>query len=60
MADIVGSAIVAFGKTGNPNCDKIPYWPPYNIESRSTMIFNTECRVENDPTKELRLLWEKL
>ena len=51
MADIVGSAIVAFGKTGNPNCDKIPTWPPYNIESRATMIFDTECRVENDPTR---------
>ncbi len=60
MADIVGSAIVSFGKTGNPNCDKIPYWPSYDIDKRATMIFNTECRVENDPTKELRLLWEKL
>ena len=60
MADIVGSAIIAFGKTGNPDCDKIPHWPPYSIESRSTMIFNTECRVENDPTSELRLLWEKI
>jgi para-nitrobenzyl esterase len=60
MADIVGSTIVAFGKTGNPNCDKIPYWPPYDIESRATMIFDLESRVENDPTRELRLLWEKL
>jgi para-nitrobenzyl esterase len=60
MADIVGSANIAFGKTGNPDCDKIPHWPPYSIESRSTMIFNTECRVENDPTSELRLLWEKI
>jgi para-nitrobenzyl esterase len=60
MAEIVGSAVVAFGKTGNPNCDKIPNWPAYDIETRATMIFNTECRVESDPTKELRLLWEKM
>jgi para-nitrobenzyl esterase len=60
MADIVGSTIVAFGKTGNPNCDKIPFWPPYNTESRATMIFDTECRVEKDPTMELRLFWDKL
>jgi para-nitrobenzyl esterase len=60
MADVVGSTIVAFGKTGNPNCDKIPNWPSYNVESRATMIFDTECRVESDPTKELRLLWEKI
>ena len=60
MADIMGSAIVAFGKTGNPNCDKIPYWPAYDTDSRATMIFNTECRVENDPTKELRLIWDNI
>jgi len=60
MAEIVGSAVVAFGKTGDPNCNKIPFWPAYNTESRATMIFNQECRVENDPTKELRVLWEKI
>jgi para-nitrobenzyl esterase len=60
MADIVGSTIVAFAKTGNPNCDKIPYWAPYNSELRTTMIFDLECRAENDPTKELRILWEKM
>jgi para-nitrobenzyl esterase len=60
MADIIGSAVIAFGKTGDPNCDKIPHWPAYDIESRPTMIFDLECRMENDPTRELRLLWEKL
>jgi para-nitrobenzyl esterase len=60
MAEIVGSAFVAFSKTGNPNCSKIPNWPAYNSESRATMIFDTECRVENDPTGELRLTWEKI
>ena len=60
MAEIVGSAIVAFGKTGNPNCTKIPYWPAYEIDSRATMLFNLESRVENDPTRELRLLWDNI
>ncbi len=60
MAEIMGSSIIAFGRTGNPNCDKVPNWPSYNKETRSTMIFNTECRVENDPTHELRLLWDKI
>jgi para-nitrobenzyl esterase len=59
MADIVGSTIAAFAKTGDPNCDKIPRWPAYDVESRATMIFDNVCRVENDPTKELRLLWEQ-
>jgi para-nitrobenzyl esterase len=60
MAEIVGSTIIAFGKTGDPNCDKVPTWQAYDIGSRATMIFDTECRVENDPTRELRLLWEKI
>lgn len=60
LADIIGSSILAFGKTGDPNCGKVPFWPDYNHETRSTMIFNTECRVDNDPTRELRLLWEKV
>lgn len=60
MADIVGSTFVAFAKTGNPNCDKIPHWPVYDRESRPTMIFDTECRVLDDPTRELRLMWERI
>jgi para-nitrobenzyl esterase len=60
MAEIVGSAFVAFAKTGDPNCDKIPGWPAYDSQSRATMILDTEPRVENDPTSELRLLWEQM
>jgi len=59
IANIVGSTIVAFAKTGDPNCDKIPRWAAYDREKRATMIFDNECRVENDPTRELRLLWEQ-
>jgi para-nitrobenzyl esterase len=57
MAEAVGSTIAAFAKTGDPNCDKVPNWPAYDRAARATMIFDTECRVENDPGKELRLLW---
>jgi para-nitrobenzyl esterase len=59
LASAIGSAMVAFAKTGDPNCDKLPRWPAYDRENRATMIFDTECRVENDPTKELRGLWEQ-
>ena len=58
MAKIVGSSFAAFARNGNPNCGEVPNWPQYNLDSRSTMIFNEECRVENDPGKEVRLLWE--
>ena len=60
MADIVGSTIVAFSKNGDPNCDKIPTWQAFDAESRTTMLFDTESRVENDPTRELRLMWDQI
>jgi para-nitrobenzyl esterase len=58
LAEALGSAMVAFAKTGTPNCDKLPRWPAYDLASRATMILDAECRVENDPMKELRPLWE--
>lgn len=58
MAKIMGSAFAAFAMTGDPNCKQVPQWPGYNADSRSVMILNEECRVENDPTSEIRLLWE--
>ena len=60
MAETIGSAFIAFAKTGNPNCDKIPDWKAYDSQSRATMIFDSASLIENDPTKELRLLWEKI
>ena len=59
LADIVGSAFVAFARTADPNCDKIPHWPAYDRQSMATMILDDKCRVENDPLRELRLLWEQ-
>jgi para-nitrobenzyl esterase len=57
LAEVVGSGIAAFAKTGDPNCDQLPHWPAYDSATRATMIFDAECRVENDPTGELRQLW---
>lgn len=60
MADLMASVWLAFGRNGDPNCEFIPPWPAYNAETRPTMLFDKECRVENDPVRELRLLWEEL
>jgi para-nitrobenzyl esterase len=59
LADALGSAIAAFARTGDPNCEKLPRWPAYDGESRATMMLDAECRVENDPMKELRGLWDE-
>jgi para-nitrobenzyl esterase len=57
MADRLAGAWVAFAKTGDPNHPHIPHWPPYEPGSRSTMIFDTATRAENDPRRAFRELW---
>jgi len=48
---------VSMAKNANPNNSKIPHWPAYDATTRSTMIFDKEVRVENDPRSEMRKFW---
>jgi para-nitrobenzyl esterase len=56
MASQMHPAWVAFAKTGNPNHAGIPSWPRYDLQSRSTMIFDLDSNVQNDPLSEMRKL----
>jgi para-nitrobenzyl esterase len=54
LATRMSEMLIAFARTGNPNCKEIPGWPSYNLKERNTMIFdtgsgNTGTRVEKDP-----------
>jgi para-nitrobenzyl esterase len=49
----------ALARAGNPNHKGLPTWPAYTTDKRAVMIFNTPCRVENDPTMEVRQIMEK-
>ena len=60
LADKMAAMWVAFAKTGDPNTASIPHWPVYDAQNRATMIFDTNTRVENDPRREFRKLWEEL
>ncbi len=57
-ADTAG-AWVALGRKGNPNHKGIPHWKPYTLSNRSVLLFDTPCRVENDPTGEVRQILDK-
>jgi para-nitrobenzyl esterase len=54
------SSWVAMAKTANPNNSKIPNWPSYDTNTRATMIFDSEVRVENDPREEIRKFWAEM
>ena len=50
----------SFARHGVPSTDGLPAWPRYNTSTRSTMILNTECHVENDPDSGIRRMWQSL
>jgi para-nitrobenzyl esterase len=60
LADKTSSAWVAFARTGDPNTPKLPRWPHYSAMSRDTMLFNNECRAEQDPDRGPRLVMEQV
>ena len=51
LADKVHRAWVNFVTGGDPG------WPPYTLEERSTMVFDEESRVVDDPLRIERALW---
>jgi para-nitrobenzyl esterase len=57
LADKMSRTWIAFARSGNPNNEAIPNWPAHSTESRPTMIFDEQCRVENDPFGEERGAW---
>lgn len=60
LADKTSAAWVAFARTGNPNTPKLPTWPGYSAAARHTMLFNNDCRVEQDPDRASRLIMEQV
>jgi para-nitrobenzyl esterase len=57
LARQMQDAWISFAKTGNPNhAGSGMNWPSYNIEDRSTFIFNRESEVVQDPDGEKRRL----
>ena len=60
LAAAMAATWAAFARTGSPDNATIPAWPAYTEATRATMVFDTRCRVVNDPLREARLLWSKV
>lgn len=60
VAEQIHDAWIAFARYGKPTTAANPNWPEYDLENRSTMIFNSESRVEVKPNEDMRVKWEKV
>jgi para-nitrobenzyl esterase len=57
LSQKIQDAWTAFARTGDPSCKGLGKWPPYG-NSRTTMILDKECRLENAPYEEERAVWD--
>jgi para-nitrobenzyl esterase len=58
LGERMARAWIAFAKTGRPGHTGLPEWPAYSTATRPTMVFDDECRVDNDPYSVERKVWE--
>ena len=49
LQEKVLGAWIAFARTGDPNHGGLAKWPAFNLETRPTMVFDNDTRVENNP-----------
>jgi para-nitrobenzyl esterase len=49
LATIMSSMLIAYARTGDPNCPAMPHWPIYGLDRRETMVFDTVSKVVSDP-----------
>jgi para-nitrobenzyl esterase len=57
---IMSEAFVRFARDGDPNHPDLPHWAPYDLDTRSVMVFDVEPRAEHDPAAELRELYSRM
>lgn len=58
LGEVMGRAWIAFARNGDPSHDGLPVWPAYSKSMRTTMIFDSVCRLDIDPYPAGRWIWE--
>ncbi len=59
MAEVVSAAWTSFARTGDPSTARLA-WPAYDLERRTTMLFNETSGAEPDPFRRTRMFWDGL
>jgi para-nitrobenzyl esterase len=57
VADQMSTMLIQFARTGDPQTAALPHWPRYELEHRSTMIFDQTSHIEDDPRSQERKLF---
>ncbi|MCS6627507.1 carboxylesterase family protein [Roseibacterium beibuensis] len=60
MADVMSDTLLAFARTGDPNHAGLPWWTPYSLERRETMIMDLPPRMEDDPRGDERRFFGRI
>src|SRR5664280_2223640 len=59
LAATMSEMLIAYARTGNPNCAGLPNWPAYDLKNRGTMMWERTPRIENDPRRAERVFADK-
>jgi len=60
ISRVMADALIAFARSGDPNHSGLPEWRPYRLDRRSTMVFDVQPRLVDDPRGDERRLFEKV
>jgi len=57
LAGRMSDMLIALARHGDPNHVGLPHWPRYDLDARSTLVFDVDTRVVDDPRRGERLLY---
>jgi len=60
VSAVMQAALLAFARSGDPNHPDLARWEPYTLPRRTTMVFNLESHLEDDPRGAERRLFAKV
>jgi para-nitrobenzyl esterase len=60
LSEKMMNAWIVFARTGNPNHKGIPEWAPYDVNTRTTMLFGKEIKTVDAPLDKERAAWDGL
>jgi para-nitrobenzyl esterase len=60
LSDRTLQAWTSFARTGNPSCELLPEWRPYEVGKRETMFLAPRCELVPAPFETVRGFWDPL